>query len=97
MESRKRVYLVTYDIADPKRLHEVYTVLKGYGDHIQLSVFRCSLTPKQHAELRGVLAEAVNIHEDQVLLVDLGPDGGAEAISSIGRTYSITKRGAVVV
>ena len=97
MESRKRVYLITYDIADPKRLREVYTLLKGYGEHIQLSVFRCSLTPRQHAELRGALAEAANLHEDQILLVDLGLEGGSEVISSIGRAYLIMKRGAVVV
>jgi len=28
------LYLVTYDICDPKRLRKVYRLMRGYGDHL---------------------------------------------------------------
>jgi CRISPR-associated endonuclease Cas2 len=38
-------YLVAYDIADPKRLQRVHRTMRGYGDPLQYSVFRCILSP----------------------------------------------------
>ena len=38
-------YLVTYDVSCPKRWRRVYRLLQGYGDWMQLSVFRCRLDP----------------------------------------------------
>ncbi len=37
-------YLVTYDISDAKRLRLVFRTTRGYGDHLQYSVFECQLT-----------------------------------------------------
>ena len=48
-----QTYLVSYDIADPKRLKTVFKVMKGWGDHLQFSVFRCDLNPRELVELRG--------------------------------------------
>ena len=33
-------YIVTYDVSDDDRRNKVFTALRGYGDHIQYSVFR---------------------------------------------------------
>lgn len=97
--SAKHVYLVTYDIADPKRLTATFRVMKGFGDHLQLSVFRCELTARQLVDLKVALLDAMNAIEDQVLLVDLGPsDGrGADAISSLGRAFLKAGRKAIVI
>lgn len=95
----KQVYLVTYDIADPKRLAATYKVMKGFGDHLQLSVFRCELTERQMVEMKQALLAVINAREDQVLLIDLGPtDGrGGEAISSLGRAFDKAGRKAIVI
>src|ERR1035438_4086458 len=32
-------YLICYDICDDKRLRKVFQTMRGYGDHLQYSVF----------------------------------------------------------
>jgi len=80
-------YLVTYDISSPKRWRKVFRTLKGYGEHVQLSVFRCDLTPPRHVRLRSALDRLIQHDQDQVLIVKLGrstPDV-IEGIEVLGR------------
>jgi CRISPR-associated protein Cas2 len=95
----RTVYIVTYDICHPKRLRQVYQLMRGYGDHLQLSVFRCELTPRERTELMGKLSGAVKHDEDQVLLFPLGPVEGMKdrSVHSVGRSYIPPDRGAVVI
>lgn len=71
MSSDPSVFLVTYDVREAKRLRGVYKLLRGYGEHLQFSVFRCALTPVRRAELVERLRAIVH-DEDQVLLIRLG-------------------------
>lgn len=95
----RQTFVVSYDISDPKRLRRVYRLMRGWGDHIQLSVFRCELNPRELVELRYQLSGVINHLEDQVLFVDVGPvEGrGATSIRSIGRLYTSPERRAIVV
>ena len=95
----RQTYVVTYDVSDPKRLRQVFKTMKGYGDHIQLSVFRCELTHRALVELRAKLAGIIHHGEDQVLFVDIGPEDGrgSTSIASIGRAYKTPERSALVV
>lgn len=95
----RQTYVVAYDVSDPKRLRKVFKTLKGYGDHIQLSVFRCELTHRALVELRAKLGDVIHHGEDQVLFVDIGPEEGraSMSISSLGRAYKPPQRSAVVV
>ncbi len=95
----RQTYLVTYDISDPRRLRQVFQTMRGYGDHLQLSVFRCDLSLRERIELRAKLRDILHMDEDQVLFVDLGPaDGRAlTSIESLGRSYTHPERLAVVV
>jgi len=98
--SPRQVYVVSYDVSDPKRLRRVFKVMRGFGDHIQLSVFRCELSDRELVELRVKLADAINQREDQVLFIDIGPAGGdrtVTAIESLGRVYTHPVRVAVVI
>ena len=83
---RKR-YIVCYDISDPKRLRRVHRTMKGYGDPLQYSVFRCDLSARQRILLLEALTQIIHHRDDQVMLIDLGPaDGrGAETIETLGR------------
>ncbi len=92
-------YIVTYDICDPKRLRKVHKVLLGFGDHIQLSVFRCELSHRELVELRAALGEVIHREEDQVLFASLGAVAGRaeKAISSLGKPYEDPERLAIVV
>lgn len=94
----RTVFVVTYDISDPKRLRRVFDIMKGFGVHLQLSVFRCELSASEMVRLRTKLRGDMNEHEDQVLFVELGPpDGrGGSAISSLGRPLAAVPRGPAI-
>jgi len=76
----RNTYIVCYDICEPKRLRDVFKVMRGWGDHLQLSVFECRLTGADLVTLRAELAEIIDHREDQVLFVDLGPAGARGGI-----------------
>ncbi len=82
-------YIVTYDVADPRRLRLVFKLLKGYGEHLQFSVFRCDLTAMRLAQMKAALMNIIHAQEDQVLIIDVGPTEGrgAEVVESLGKAY----------
>jgi CRISPR-associated protein Cas2 len=93
----RRAYIVSYDISDQARWRKVWRVLRGYGDAIQLSVFRCDLDERERIELTEALTRAIHARDDQVLFVDLGPaQTGGERIRSLGRAYEETAQIAIV-
>ena len=71
----RNVYLVSYDVADEKRLRRTYKKMCGFGDPVQYSVFRCELSPTERQLMKASLWEILNWAEDRVMLVDLGPAG----------------------
>lgn len=95
----RQTYIVSYDVCDPKRLRKVFKTLRGYGDHLQLSVFRCELNERELVELRRRLADVIHHQDDQVLFVDVGPTEGRgrTSIHAIGKLYTQPERHAVVI
>jgi CRISPR-associated protein Cas2 len=95
----RRCYLVCYDIRDPKRLRQVHRLVKGYGEAWQYSIFFCVLKPIDRVRLQTELEEQMNLHEDQALLLDLGPDepSAREAAVVLGQSLPEMQRGTVVV
>jgi CRISPR-associated protein Cas2 len=79
-------YVVTYDVCDPVRLRRVFKTLKGYGTHLQLSVFSCDLTELTLVKLKSSLMDIINVEQDAVLFIDVGPsDGrGMESFECLG-------------
>jgi CRISPR-associated protein Cas2 len=65
-------YLVTYDISDDTRLRQVFKTMKGFGDHVQYSVFRCSLTKTEMTEMMAKLSHLIHHSVDQILIIHLG-------------------------
>ena len=92
-------YLICYDICDDKRLRRVFKVMRGYGDHLQYSVFECQLTGMDLVRLRTELAEIIHHHEDQVLFVNLGPAEGRgdRVITALGKPYSAVDSPCIIV
>ena len=95
----RQTYIVSYDICDPRRLRGVFKTLRGWGDHLQLSVFQCELSPKELVELQTALADIIQHEEDQVLFIDVGPvEGrGSKSINAVGRPHTHPERHAIVV
>lgn len=69
----EHLYIVTYDIADPKRWRAVYGLMNGYGEWVQLSVFQCRLSRRRHAELLATMDEIINQKDDHVVIINVGP------------------------
>jgi len=71
--------VVSYDIMEPRRLQKVHKMMKGFGDAVHYSVFRCDLTPKGRVEMIAALTGLIKHDEDRVMIIDLGPvEGMAE-------------------
>ncbi len=83
----RKTWIVCYDVRCPKRWRLIYKLMRGYGDHVQLSVFRCVLSPREAAELRLRIEDVANKQEDHILLIDLGPaEGRGDRVTiSIGK------------
>jgi CRISPR-associated protein Cas2 len=81
------IFLVAYDVVDDQRRTRVHKKLKGYGEALQYSLFRCTLSPAVRVRMKSELWQLLDLGEDRLLLVDLGPaDGGApEAIEIWGK------------
>ncbi len=58
--------IVSYDVADPKRLRQVFKTMGAWGDHLQFSVFEHQLTRMDVVRLRAELADIVHHDGDQV-------------------------------
>ncbi|MCS6774110.1 MAG: CRISPR-associated endonuclease Cas2 [Anaerolineae bacterium] len=95
----RTVYIVTYDVSDDKRWRKVFEVMKGYGDHLQYSVFRCSLSARAKVSLMERLSQVIKHDEDQVLFFSLGSEDSFDAsqIEVLGRQCEPPRRGAIVV
>jgi len=60
-------YIITYDIAKPKRLVKTLKLLRQYLFWMQNSVFEGELTEKKFAELKMNLKKIIKKDEDSVI------------------------------
>jgi len=96
----RTVFLVSYDVCDPKRLRQTYKTLCGFGTSLQYSVFRCELNPLQLHALKEKLWSILNLDEDRVMVVNLGPAGarGDDCVEFWGSSrMEIAPRTAIIV
>lgn len=92
-------YIVTYDISEDDRRNRVFALLRGRGDHLQYSVFRCDLSAAERISMIADLHPLIDHACDQILLFDLGPlDGRATScVDSVGRRYLPPERTVVIL
>lgn len=64
VSANRQIYIVSYDVRDPKRLRETARTLQGYGRRIQKSVFRCRLSRKQMERLLWELTSVMDCKDD---------------------------------
>jgi CRISPR-associated protein Cas2 len=94
----EHLYVVTYDISDPKRWRRVFKIMNGYGEWLQLSVFQCRLSQQRHAELVALLDGIIQHGTDHVLFVDVGPaDRVVPRVISLGKDFEPVGRQPIVV
>ncbi len=92
-------YFVCYDVSEPRRLADTYKKMNGYGIPVQYSVFMCDVNPKELVLMKGDLKEILNLKEDRVLIIDVGPvDGrGKNCISTLGEPINTKKESAIII
>jgi CRISPR-associated protein Cas2 len=94
----EHVYIVAYDIGEPRRWRRLFKLMHGYGEWLQLSVFQCRLTRRRRVELAAAIDEVINRNQDHVLILDLGPVERVELrVLSIGKTYAPVGREPTIV
>jgi CRISPR-associated protein Cas2 len=94
----EHLYVITYDICDPKRWRAVFAAMNGYGEWLQLSVFQCRLSRKRYAELLSTLDGIIHHAEDHILMLDIGPaDSVSPRVVSLGKDFKAIEREPVIV
>ena len=94
----RRLYLVTYDICEPRRLRKVFKTMQGFGEHLQLSVFQCDLTAIDRIEMQAALQDLIDHNEDKVLIIDLGPTDPypVKSFQVLGKRVELVRRAPVI-
>ncbi len=73
MHKTRSLYLVAYDVCDPKRLYRVHRYLTAYKVEGQKSVFEIWVTPTELEKIRCDLAKLIHPAEDRVHFLALDP------------------------
>lgn len=98
MNRDEHLFMIVYDVRHPKRWRQLYKLMQGYGEWVQLSVFQCLLSPMRRAQLLGRIEEVIDMCEDHVILMDLGPSPRERPnVLSLGKPFSAVKRGVTIV
>lgn len=73
MDTQRTLYLVAYDVRDPRRLYQVRRYLTGYKVGGQKSVFEIWATNSELRKIRSEL-ECLMLHdEDRIHILALDP------------------------
>jgi CRISPR-associated protein Cas2 len=70
LAEERSVYLVCYDIREPKRWRRCFKLLKGYGRSLQYSIFRCRLSRRELERMRWELEKELD-EEDSLMIAPL--------------------------
>ncbi len=63
---KSRLYLICYDIANPKRLARVHRYLKQFAIPLQYSVFIARVTPTMLDRYFSEISQLIELREDDV-------------------------------
>lgn len=78
----RSLFLIAYDVRNPRRLRRVHQVLKDFESGGQKSVFECYLTQVERKELLQRVAQEMDADEDALLLIRLS---AVEAVELLGK------------
>lgn len=92
-------YLVAYDVREPKRLRLLFHAMKGYGEHLQYSIFLCDLDGMEKSAMQLHVGSIIKHTEDSVAIVDLGlaDSRGRYAVEFMGTHKPLPSTGPRVV
>jgi CRISPR-associated protein Cas2 len=80
--------VVTYDVADDRRRLRVMKMMKGYGAHVQESVFECDLKEGVYLQMVKRLQKVLDLEVDNVRFYYLC-HADAQRIEQMGVTREV--------
>ncbi len=96
-----RAYLLSYDIAHPKRLRLMHKLAKAFGRPLQYSVFACLLRREDRVRLAARIEALIDRAADRVVIVDIGAVADRESwippVEVFGCQEIPAQRSAVIV
>lgn len=98
----RRLFLCTYDVvsskAGDKRRDKLYELLLDHGEHVQYSVFLCELSQSECRRLLSQARAILNEAEDQLLVLDIGPETfeWSSRLDCLGKTWTPRVRSFIV-
>ena len=96
-----RAYILSYDIANAKRLRAVHKLAKAYGRPLQYSVFMCLLRREDRVRLGARISALINGAEDRIVIVDVGNVADRESwippVEIFGRQVPLEAPSAVII
>jgi CRISPR-associated protein Cas2 len=72
-DAARTLFLVCYDVCEPRRLYRVHRYLLGYRVGGQKSFFECWLTAAELREVRRTLEGLLEPNEDRAHIFQLDP------------------------
>jgi CRISPR-associated protein Cas2 len=89
---QRELYLVAYDIREPKRLYRMLYILKDYASGGQKSAFECYLSDTEKKELLNRCVDVMERAEDALLIMRLKDKDKiaimGKAVRPIDETYT---------
>lgn len=68
MGESKSWHLVCYDVRDPERWRKLCKIVKGYGQRIQYSIFRCRMTERTMQKLYWEAMQVLDSSDDFLII-----------------------------
>ncbi len=102
LSNNRRTWLCTYDVASDKagdkRRARLFELLMDHGEHVQFSVFLCVLTKMERIHLEAEANAILHRDQDQLLLIDLGPDSTewTEGLRCVGKIWTPRIRSRII-
>lgn len=95
----RNLYIVAYDISDPKRLRKIFRTMRGFGTRIQYSIFYCYLSNKELVLLNTYIDDIIDHNVDRVMIINIGIDNGdaEKRIEFLGQKTKIKDHEAIIV
>jgi CRISPR-associated protein Cas2 len=89
--------VVAYDVADDPRRVRVMKMLKGYGEHVQESVFECDLRSAAYRQMVKRLEGLLDLEADNVRIYHLcSADVDRIGQLGVGREVQLTREFAIL-
>jgi CRISPR-associated protein Cas2 len=79
---KEMLFLIGYDISDPKRLARVARVCEDFGVRVQYSVFECRLDETEFNEFWLQLLGEINEDEDRIVAYKIDARCAKETMSA---------------